>query len=225
MVTPIRYFFCFLIVIFLSTHAHAITLLDTFGFTRISNNSAEDIASQLSVELWDLENGQVRFDFRNNVGVNSSVSEIYYDDGSLLSLDSIINDPSFTSFAGGSANPGNLPNGETLTPPFQAVSSLSADAQGNPANGLDQNSEVFQMIFSLQAGQSPGDVQDAIASGALRIGLHVRSIGAGQNSDAFVNLGGPPAHVIPEPSTLLLLGLGLVLVSGIGQIRKLQKRS
>lgn len=222
MKATMRYVFCFSIVIIFSVQAHAITLLDTFSFARISSNSAQDISGQLSVELWDLENGQVRFDFLNDVGIASSVSEIYFEKGSLHSIDSIINDPSFTNFTSGSAAPPSLPGGASLTPPFAGISAFSADtAPGPPGNGLNHTDEVFQMIFNLESGQTANDILNEMTSGDLRIGLHVRSIGADEESDSFVTGGSP--HVIPEPSTYLLMGLGLVFIFRYGYARRRQQ--
>ncbi|MCH9007087.1 PEP-CTERM sorting domain-containing protein [candidate division KSB1 bacterium] len=76
------------------------------------------------------------------------------------------------------------------------------------------------MIFDLQAGKTVADVIADLNSGALRIGLHVRSIGAAGDSDSFVNGGGPPVQVIPEPSSILLLGSALIAFFVVGRIRR-----
>ena len=152
-----------------------------FGFVRITSNNIENIADQLSVSVFDIGGDQVNFTFFNNVGIASSVSEIYFDDGTLLGLSKVANDPisflgdpDFTEFTtNGSANPGNLPGGENLLLPFEATAGFSADAQGNPAKGLNRANEVLQMIFDLQAGKTVADVIADLNSGALRIGLHV----------------------------------------------------
>jgi len=62
----------------------------------------------------------------------------------------------------------------------------------------------------LIPGMAFGDVIAALEDGALRIGMHVRSIGVDEESDAFVN--GPPGVVIPTPTAGAwgLAGLALI---------------
>jgi hypothetical protein len=57
------------------------------------------------------------------------------------------------------------------------------------------------------------DLVAAFYSGDFRIGLHVRSIGAGDNSDSFLAIGEPfnpnVIAVVPEPATMSILALGI----------------
>lgn len=196
-------------------------------FTRIVSalewHPTPDISNQLFVEIADTDkdgnlftpndsgNNLVRFTFRNEVGVNSSISEIYFDDGTLLGISTLINDPNFTDFVPGSASPGNLPGGQNLDPPFETTQGFLADAQGNPSNGIDQASERVHIYFELKEGQTYADLLNAVqlggAEGGLRIGLHVRSIGDHEESASFVSV----IPVVPTPGAaaggLALLGL------------------
>ena len=56
------------------------------------------------------------------------------------------------------------------------------------------------------------DVLDELATGELRIGIHVQAFGDGE-SESFVN-NGPR---VPEPGSLFLLGLGL---GGLALVRR-----
>ncbi len=186
------------------------------SFIRVTANAGEDVAGQFTATIYDdaeanstygtsLTPGQVLFTFTNAVGISSSISEIYMDDGTILGQDSVLNSlGGFTQFTGGGANPSNLPGGNTLVPPFVATAAFSADAQGNPTRGVDDSSDILGIVYDLLPGLGLNDVRAALIDGTLRIGLHVRSIGLGGESDAFVN---------PEPTTLALMGLsGLVLI-------------
>ncbi len=215
--------------------AHA--SVQTYGFTNISNNSgvAGSVASQLFVDVWDkpqansaaftsfyndlggfesvsaidIGAASVLFVFRNNVGTAANIAEVYFDDGTLLAQSGVYNSISgFTDFAGGSANPSDLPGGNTVG--FTATTAFSADvAPGPPGNGVDVAADLLGLSYTLQGVQTYNDTIASLASGDLRIGLHVRSIGTNSESDAFVN-----GAVIPEACSIvtwtLLCTVGLI---------------
>jgi hypothetical protein len=90
------------------------------GFDCLTANLAGDCAigeSQFSVEISDQGGGTIRFHFRNSGLAESAISEIYFDDGSLLALASVIDGPGVDFEQG--ANPPDLPGGENAVPPFQ----------------------------------------------------------------------------------------------------------
>jgi hypothetical protein len=68
------------------------------------------------------------------------------------------------------------------------------------------------LIRFTGTGVTLGSVIADLNDRDLRIGLHVQAIGAQGNSDSFVN--GPPGTPVPEPSTLLLMGSGLLGLIG-----------
>jgi hypothetical protein len=156
---------------------------------------------------------QVTFTFTNIVGIASSISEIYYDDRNplqLLTINSLTQQG--CTFTGGGANPGNLPGGNNVTPAFNANSSFSADAQGNPSLGIDTASDYLTMKFDLQAGATFATVVTALNSGTLRVGIHVRGIGTQASSDAFVNTA---VDTVPVPMAGLTGGAMLLGLAGV----------
>lgn len=177
----------------------------TYGmsFYCVSNNSAVDCAAgvdQLAVEVVDLGSGQVRFDFTNSGPNASSITDVYFDDGTLLGIASIVNGTG-VNFSQG-ATPGDLPSGNNATPPFQTTAGFSADSdEPPPLNGVNPG-EQLGIIFNLINGQDYADTLAALADGSLRIGIHVQGFDGG-GSESFVNT------PVPEPGFYGLLSLGL----------------
>lgn len=184
-------------------------------FTRINPaNASQNIASQLKAVLSDEGAGQVSFLYTNNVGIASSISEIYYDTGNLFTGAASLVQVG-TNFTAGGANPTNLPGGNNVNPAFVANLIYSADAQGNPSNGVNLASDSLKMVFNLSNNVSYANVVAALANGSLRIGLHVRAIGTGADSDAFVNTGTPVIIPLPAGGVMAMAGL-----AGVAAIRR-----
>jgi hypothetical protein len=176
--------------------------LVTFGFVNITHNDAY-CATVGECQLWvDVSNGdnQVTFNFRNDGPEACSISEVYFDDGTLLELVGIDNsDPGvyFVQYA----SPPDLPGGEQLDPPFEvSLGFLAESIPPPPHNGVNPLESVG-IVFSLKENRTWQSVVDELNNGTLRIGIHVIDF-VGGGSESFVN---------PEPGTLSLLGLSIAL--------------
>ena len=190
-----------------ATEARAVTI----GFSCLTGNLAGDCTigeDQLVVNVNDLGGGSVEFHFRNLGPTASVISEVYFDDGSLLALSTVTDGPGVDFEP--DANPPDLPGGQDAIPPFQVTAGFLAEAVPSPAmNGVGP-SEWVRIAFTLQGGQDFDDVLADLESGALRIGIHVIAFGSG-GSESFIN--------VPEPGTGLLLGSAL-LGSGMARHRR-----
>lgn len=203
-------------LLMLSSSAFALEITTAY-FNNITNNSNINVASQLSVDIKELSVGgdQVNFVF-HNAGLNdASITDVYFEDGTLLGIAAIINTNgvAFSQYA----SPSNPPGGNTVG--FTTHAGFSADSDSPTApNGVNPNEELT-ITFNLIFGQTYSDTVAALNSGKLRIALHVQSIdgvtpGQGySDSDTFVNK-------VPEPGTLLILGGCLAM--GLVYRRKLQ---
>jgi hypothetical protein len=83
--------------------------------------------------------GQVSFTFTNTGPDMSTLARIYFDDGSLMTLDSIINGPG-VNFTETSPGPNDLPGGEMANPPFVTTKGfLSGAGPPPPSNGVEND--------------------------------------------------------------------------------------
>lgn len=186
----------------------------TYGFKNITNNNAVNAAAgeaQLFVDV--TANGATQVDFKfYHVGTTAmSITDVYFDDGTLLGIASITPSGAGVNFSQ-AASPPELPGANNLTPAFQTTAGFSADS--NPPtqpNGVNPG-EWLIITFDLQSGKTITDVISALglggAEGGLRIGIHVQAFEGG-GSESFVS---PPDSVIPAPAAVALgmIGLGML---------------
>jgi hypothetical protein len=180
----------------------------TLGFDCITNNLAGDCTigeAQMTVDVTDPGSGRIDFTFRNlSGGAASSITDVYWDDGTLLSIFSITNGPG-VDFAQG-ASPGDLPGGNNASPPFVTTAGFSADSEPpSQPNGVNPG-QFVTVTFTLIGGQTFADAIQQLTDGRLRIGIHVQGY-ASDGSESFVN------NPVPEPGTLALVAGGLLALA------------
>lgn len=166
--------------------------------------------------------------YRVATPIEGTITKTFFDDGTLLGVANVINGPGVEYSAIGSSETPTLPGGGTLLPPFETTAGFGATADppaGYLKNGVDAWNpsgsspiEYVGVVFDLKNKEGSieyydfDDVIAAIGLGfndpynvdALRIGIHVQSIGGeGGDSDAFI--------LTPVPGAVLLgvLGLGV----------------
>lgn len=213
-------------VVILSTEAKA-DLYNQFGIIENNSGIAGSIASQLSLNVTDAGSNQVLFTFSNAGPLASSITDIYFEDGALLGLAAIFDDPSNLTNPvdfGQPPSPPSLPGGATLNPAFSATAAFSVDSESPiQSNGVNPG-ESLGLLYTLQDNLTFSDVITAINTGftapdpslydnqgnliyagtTLRIGLHVQGLGENEDySDSFI--------LTPVPGAVLLgmLGLGV----------------
>jgi hypothetical protein len=177
---------------------------NTYFFSCITNNStsnAELGQTQVSVEVSGVgANATFRF---SNMGTEQlAITDVYFQDGTLLGISGITNGPGVNFTYG--ATPSNLPGGNNIDPPFITTVGFSADALPPIyTNGVGPG-EWLDISFSLLPGTTVDDVIYSLNNNTgLRIGLHVQGFVNG-GSESFVNL-------VPAPGTAALGMLGAVL--------------
>ncbi len=204
----------------LSTNASAVML----SFDCITNNSMANCASgeaQASLEVTDAMNDQVLFKF-TNTGPNASfISDIYFDNDAgtgvgttLLSIASLQNSAGVLFDFPINGN-GDLPGGNTVDFNTTGSGDSALEAQNEPgaANGINNNGEMLGILFNLQMGKDFSDVVSELASGALRVGIHIQGFSP-DGSESFVNT------PVPLPAAVWMLGAGLIGFVGFSRRRQ-----
>lgn len=225
-------------LLLLTGHAHA--ALVTYSFGSITTGAlAANVATgaaQLRLDVRDtatdgtaLAADQALFVFRN-LGPNaSSITDVYFDDGTLLSIAQLAPAGGGVSFSQ-DASPGNLPGGNTIG--FQTTAGFSADSDPPvQPNGVNPGEQLW-VLFNLQSGKTfvnviqalEGVLQEPAGVNALRVGLHVQGFSNG-DSLSFVNQegGAGSAQVltpVPLPAALPLLLAGLLPLGAVVRRRK-----
>ena len=204
-----------------ATSAHA---QSTYGFDCITNGAGQSCGDgeaglRMAVAPGSAANS-VNFTFTNFSQRNASITEIYFDDGTLLALATVNDSGSGVLFSQiGSGNPSNLPGGRSITPNFQTTAGFLVDVgSGGNTRGVENRfdggvQEFVTINFTLQPGRSYADTIAALngplGDGTdLRVGLHVRGFAmpyGGTMSESFVNLSSP----IPEPDSVAMLAVFL----------------
>lgn len=186
----------------------------TYGFDCVTNSSAGNCSvgeSQLQVTVSGPAISQALFTFTNVGAASMSLADVHFEDGSLLGIASIVNGAgvSFSQFA----SPQNLPGGNAIG--FVTTSGFSADSDPPvQPNGVNPG-ETLGILFNLQAGRTFSDVNSDLASGELRIGVHVQGYSNG-GSESFVNLASP----VPEAPASLYLLSAIGIAAYFGRARR-----
>jgi len=197
--------------------AHATTV----SFYCISGNVTADCdtgVAQLSVDVIDIGGNRVQFNFLKSGPGASSIADVYFEDGSLLTLDSLVDADDGTGGDMGvdfspNATPGNLPAANMASPPFQATAGFTADSDSPvQPNGVNPG-EWLGVVFDLQTGLTFSDVIADLTNGNLRIGIHVQGFSGG-GSESFVN------NPVPVPAAVWLFGSGLLGLVGVARRKR-----
>lgn len=194
-----------------------------YGFSNITNNAPSpiDVASQLKMTVTDDGGGKVSFKFQNEVGIASTVEQVFFDfDDTQSSLLKVAPAPTVTNTDGGgvgqavtftgTVGSATLPGGNGAPYNFDTDYYASADSPA-PKKGLNEALDALTVTFDLSSGRAFTDVTDWLDSGLLRVGMHVISIGTASKSDSFLNT--PQTNgIVPVPSAVVLAGSGVLAI-------------
>lgn len=217
----------------------------TLGFDIIPSTAsaaARQAEGQFQVQVSNdnVGAGQVLFTFLNVGTIASSITDIYFQDGTLLGMADIVNQPDpasrrgyLTYFSGG-ASPANLPGGNSIDPAFSpvvGVSFFSLDSNA-PTSHMGVNpGERLGVLFNLLPNLNFNSVKQALvtpppstsANPSLRIGIHVQGMPGGVSA-SYINerpttTSPPPGATVPLPATVWA-GLALMGLVGAKRLRR-----
>lgn len=140
---------------------------------------------------------QVIFEFHNESQMQSAISSIYFEDNGFDG----VGDIQFVEgvFFGKDKKPANFPGGGELDSIFETAFSIGAEPPP-VSNGIGPGEQLIVTV-DLDYGTSYSDIISGLSDGSIRIGMHVIGLYDG-SSFSVLN------EEIPEPGTLVLLGLG-----------------
>ena len=196
-----------------------------FNFNNITHKSAiNELAGerQLLVDVTDSfgkedpESNNVLFKFSNVGPFASSMTQIYFDNSTVLkNMGTIVDSGAGVDFAAAAGNM-NLPGGKTVnfSPDFK-IQATGAVSQ----NGVNPG-EWVSVFFNLSTNKTLKDVFNDLKSGSLRVGMHVQAFSDG-GSEAFVNNNTPGitttlppvVKTTPPPVTTSVLVPNLIIQS------------
>ena len=174
-----------------------------FNFNNITHNNVVNKLTgerQLLVDVTDsfgkedLASNNVLFKFSNVGPFASSMTQIYFDNSTVLkSMGTIVDSGAGVDFAA-AAGRMNLPGGNTVnfSPDF-GIKSTGAVSQ----NGVNPG-EWVSVFFNLSTNKTLKDVFNDLKSGSLRVGMHVQAF-SNEGSEAFVNNNTPVVTTTPPP--------------------------
>jgi hypothetical protein len=212
---------CFLLLLLIGLPA--VGRADLYSFTNITHNRPVNATigeEQLSLLVSEVSEDptRVQFKFFNDVGAQSSLTDIYFYDGVLVDFVSAsLDSSSGVCFPNNGATPAHLPGYNKNGVVF------AADSQGaRVANGVNRADEWVAVTFTLLTGRTFDQVIAGLESRQIIVGAKVQGFASG-GSESFINSQEPvsgPAVPVPEAVLLGVFGLG---AAGV-KLRKLAWR-
>jgi len=197
----------------------------TYSFIQVTSNGDTDVSSQLTMKVDDYADSGALFTFYNDVGISSSISQVYFDDSSVDNLFSSID---FHSQSTGVKFDVDGSGGNFGTD-YDFDTTFTSKKEAQKTNGVDESIEWVSFFGTYDENMDFSALLAAILDSSFNTGLHVISIAQSDGTDKSekfvigsngipVTTTGIPA--VPLPAALWLFGPALLGFIGFRRISK-----
>ncbi len=201
-----------------------LTLVGVVTLTLVLVSGAYAQFFDFSVALTPLGGNDYRYDFTlTNLGPDRDAIFKWTLDNNRVPLASVWQDISFSLPTGwGGSHPDHRLDFQTGNGSYPTDGYYRIYGQaGAPAPNAGFTMGVFSWTFHNDGGPTPTADRFLPYSDPLNVKVHFQPIGDEWENvgDTYVGTFGPPKPPIPEPSTIALLGFGLLGLGGISRFR------
>ena len=172
---------------------------ELYIFGQVTGGSVDLCPNAFTMEVVE-QGDQALFTFTNNCSTDGVLGRIFFMENDLMAFHSIYDQSEGVSFSPPSGKNAMLPGGNPIG--FTPHNAFSIDADpAKPKNGLHYE-DFVSILFDISGESSFGGIIGAIDGYSLGVGIHAQSLPGGASASF---------STIPEPSTMLLVGLGTLL--------------
>lgn len=193
----------------------------TLTFEKITSNNDIDLTGQLLLDVEAVGTNGIEFTFYNKVGLDSSLTDVYFDFGSNSALFSSIGVSDDSDGLGVYDDVYFKDGAKTAVLPGANGSELSFtsdyDAGAKVKQGLDAGDEWVTFLAIIGDGTSYSDFMVGLLDGTYRIGAKLQSIGdAGPDNDSSTYM----VSTVPIPAAGILFASALLVLGAFGRKKK-----
>jgi hypothetical protein len=180
-----------------------------YNFTSVTDNDPLNAAigeSQLLMDVIDAGNNRVIFNFSNHGPAASAITDVYFEDGTLLGIASIDDVDPAVSFSQ-LAQFTDVPTAISTADNFHVTVGFTSDFGDSVYSAGVNPGESIAVAFDLKPRKNFDNVLDDLGSQSLRIAVQMKGFASG-GKEALIN----KSFSIPSPDAMVLASIGAGLV-------------